>query len=277
MSPASPLKDLTMADYVPALRNAAVVRMVKQLSDVYSTMRISELSKVGPRRMQERRSHAFGLMAGGDCWAAASCGGIWAPGYLQTSAMQRLTPCAPLVHPRPRPQLIPGMSFNEAEAQLVDAVKYGFLSMRIDHRNGTLHFGGQQLESDRVRGHLALLAKRLAKASRMIDPRPASGRAEDARRAALQLCRDHMASEHKRLLARKLLIEKRKEQQEAALLEAEREEERKRQQVRSAAAVCVRAFCECVCACVLLAVDVVSACVLWASRCAAPPAPKRFA
>jgi translation initiation factor 3 subunit A len=46
MSPASPLKDLAMADYVPALRNAAVVRMVKQLSDVYSSMRISELSKV---------------------------------------------------------------------------------------------------------------------------------------------------------------------------------------------------------------------------------------
>jgi translation initiation factor 3 subunit A len=123
------------------------------------------------------------------------------------------------------------MTFNEAEAQLVDAVKYGFLSMRIDHRNGTLHFGGQQLESDRVRGHLALLAKRLAKASSMIDPRPAVGRAEEGRRAALALCRDHMASEHKRLLARKLLIEKRKEQQEAALLEAEREEERRRQQV----------------------------------------------
>lgn len=47
MSPAAPLKDLNMADYVPALRNAAVVRMVKQLSDVYSTMRIEALSKVG--------------------------------------------------------------------------------------------------------------------------------------------------------------------------------------------------------------------------------------
>jgi len=171
MSPASPLKDLAMGDYVPALRNAAVVRMVKQLSEVYSTMRIADFAK-----------------------------------------------------------LIPGMTFNEAETQLVDAVKYGFLALRIDHRNGTLHFGGQQLEGERVRGHLKTLAQRLAKACGMIDPRAAPGRAEDARRAAVALCRGHMESEHKRLLARKLLIEKRKEQQEAALLEAEREEERKRQQ-----------------------------------------------
>lgn len=46
MSPASPLKDLAMGDYVVALRNAAIVRMVKQLSEVYSTMRIEELTKV---------------------------------------------------------------------------------------------------------------------------------------------------------------------------------------------------------------------------------------
>lgn len=195
------------------------------------------------------------------------------------------------------------MSFNEAEAQLVDAVKYGHLSMRIDHRNGTLAFGGQQLEGERVRAHLQSLASRLAKvcvpvdleraarwaawvparaaatclqpaascglpaasarkllkpasmlfihntsahscppqACAMIDPRPATGRAEEARRAAISLCRNHMESEHKRLLARKLLIEKRKEQQEQALLEAEREEERKRQQVRVCVggAVCV--------------------------------------
>lgn len=54
MSAASPVKDLAMADYVPALRNAAVVRMAKQLSEVYSTMRIEELAKVRDKRERER-------------------------------------------------------------------------------------------------------------------------------------------------------------------------------------------------------------------------------
>ncbi|WIA32240.1 hypothetical protein OEZ86_003087 [Tetradesmus obliquus] len=43
------------------------------------------------------------------------------------------------------------------------------LEMRVDHRNGTLHFGSQQLESDKVRSHLSLLAKRMAKAAAMTD------------------------------------------------------------------------------------------------------------
>ena len=233
MSPASPLKDLSMSDYVPALRNAAVVRMVKQLSEVYSTMRISELCKVGQLRAVS--AHTARPETSGPGLCAAEAGSGASPTCRRRPLCWRAdpsvqTPCAaPLSPPR---QLIPGMTFNEAEAQLVDAVKYGFISMRIDHRNGTLQFGGQQLESERVRAHLSNLARRLAAAGAMIDPRP-TGRAEDARRAALSLCRQHMESEHKRLLARKLLIEKRKEQQEAALLEAEREEERKRQQVRA--------------------------------------------
>lgn len=35
--------------------------------------------------------------------------------------------------------------------------------VRIDHRNGTLHFGSQALESERIRDHLAQLAQRLSK------------------------------------------------------------------------------------------------------------------
>ena len=37
--------------------------------------------------------------------------------------------------------------------------------VRIDHRNGTLHFGSQQLENERVRGHMAQLSQRLSKVS----------------------------------------------------------------------------------------------------------------
>lgn len=41
-------------------------------------------------------------------------------------------------------------------------------------------------------------------------------------------CQEHAESEHKRAIARKRLIEKRKEEAEQALQEAEAEEERKR-------------------------------------------------
>ena len=94
--------------------------------------------------------------------------------------------------------------------------------VRIDHRNGTLHYGSQQLESDKVRNHLALLAKRLAKAGSMMDPEP-NAAAEERRHTALKLAREHMASEHRRLVARKQVIEKRKEQQEQLLMEQVRE------------------------------------------------------
>ena len=44
------------------------------------------------------------------------------------------------------------------------------VQVRIDHRNGTVHFGGQQLESDRVRDHISALARRLTKALHMVEP-----------------------------------------------------------------------------------------------------------
>jgi len=45
-----------------------------------------------------------------------------------------------------------------------------FMQVRIDHRNGTVHFGGQQLESDRIRDHISALARRLTKALHMVEP-----------------------------------------------------------------------------------------------------------
>ena len=42
--------------------------------------------------------------------------------------------------------------------------------VRIDHRNGTVHFGGLEVESDQLRDHIAVLTKRLTKAVGMIYP-----------------------------------------------------------------------------------------------------------
>ena len=44
--------------------------------------------------------------------------------------------------------------------------------VQIDHRNGTVHFGGQQLESERLRDHVSALARRLAKALQAVQPAP---------------------------------------------------------------------------------------------------------
>lgn len=60
--------------------------------------------------------------------------------------------------------------------------------MRIDHRNGTLAFGGQQLEAERIRGHLSTLARGLNKALTMIHPPSAPDR--DTKRAAAMQVRE---------------------------------------------------------------------------------------
>ena len=74
----------------------------------------------------------------------------------------------------------------------------------------------QSLESDGLRDHLAVFADHLNKARQMIHP--------PARKASkigslLPTLTEVVEKEHKRLLARKSVIEKRKEEQERQLLE----------------------------------------------------------
>lgn len=74
----------------------------------------------------------------------------------------------------------------------------------------------QGLESDKLHDHLAVLAESLNKARAMIYPTPkkASKLGE-----VLPGLGEIVDKEHKRLLARKSIIEKRKEEQERQLLE----------------------------------------------------------
>ncbi len=48
------------------------------------------------------------------------------------------------------------------------------LQARVDHKNGTVHFGGLKAESDQIKDHIASLAQRLAKACAMISPAASS-------------------------------------------------------------------------------------------------------
>lgn len=85
----------------------------------------------------------------------------------------------------------------------MDAVRSGYFQARFDHKNNTVHFGGQEVESERVRGHIATMAKRLTRALAMINPAPAAER--EARRARLvALALETADAENARLTKRKV-------------------------------------------------------------------------
>jgi len=75
----------------------------------------------------------------------------------------------------------------------------------------------QDLESEKVKNHLTILAKRLKKACLMINPSSVERPSRQIMPfAELQTV---VEKEHKKLLARKVLIERRKEEQERQMLE----------------------------------------------------------
>ena len=120
---------------------------------------------------------------------------------------------------------VPFFSRGELDALVADAAARGAVSARIDHAAGVLVFGGPTLDADALRGALALCAARAAAAlARTRGDRAATA----ARAAAVAAARDSADTEHKRALARKIVIERRKEAAERAAAEAEREEEEKR-------------------------------------------------
>ncbi|KAJ4975686.1 hypothetical protein NE237_000792 [Protea cynaroides] len=122
-------------------------------------------------------------------------------------------------------RMIPFFDFSVVEKISVDAVKYNFISIKVDHRKGAIIFRNLELESDRLRDHLAILAESLNKARNLIYP---PVKKESKLGESLPGLAEIVDKEHKRLLARKSIIEKRKEEQERQMLEMEREEESKR-------------------------------------------------
>ncbi|XP_054781160.1 eukaryotic translation initiation factor 3 subunit A [Prosopis cineraria] len=121
--------------------------------------------------------------------------------------------------------MIPFFDFSVVEKISVDAAKHQFVSMKVDHMRNVVVFCKTSLESDGLRDHLANFAEHLNKARQMIYP---PDRKPSKIAALLPTLNEVVAKEHKRLLARKSIIEKRKEEQERQLLEMEREEESKR-------------------------------------------------
>ncbi|KAK1326232.1 Eukaryotic translation initiation factor 3 subunit A [Acorus calamus] len=122
-------------------------------------------------------------------------------------------------------KMIPFSDFSAVEKISVDAAKYNFVAMKIDHSRSCIHFGNMDFESDRLRDHLTVLAESLSKVRGLIHPLTKKASKPDTYILGLA---DIVDKEHKRLLARKSIIEKRKEEHERQMLEMEREEESKR-------------------------------------------------
>ncbi|XVF41821.1 hypothetical protein PTKIN_Ptkin01aG0311300 [Pterospermum kingtungense] len=170
LASASSVAEVQLSQYVPSLEKLATLRMLKQVSQVYQTMKIESLS-----------------------------------------------------------QMIPYFDFSMVEKISVDAVKHNFIAMKVDHMKGVVLFGNMGLESDKLRDHLTILAESLNKARAMVYP---SAKKASKLSEILPDLGEIIDKEHKRLLARKSIIEKRKEEQERQLLEMEREEESKRQMLQ---------------------------------------------
>ena len=185
-SSAFPDISVDLSRHTPALKFVAVLRMLQQLAQVYSNMKTSNLV-----------------------------------------------------------QLVPCMTFGEIESIIVNAVKSrhikvrrfctqqkvirrepSVLQIRINHKDGSLHFGDDNLDSENFTQRLSQLAERFGTAQMMIH--------EPSRNtkllSVLSEAREKMHEEHEIALARKQLIEQRKEEQEQFLLEKERAEERKRRE-----------------------------------------------
>ncbi|KAK6144992.1 hypothetical protein DH2020_021812 [Rehmannia glutinosa] len=93
--------------------------------------------------------------------------------------------------------------FPIVEKISVDAVKNNFLAMKMDYRKGAIFFGNKGHDTPSCEENFKI-------------------------RETVSDLVELVEKEHKRLLARKSIIEKRKEEQERQLLEMEREEEAKR-------------------------------------------------
>ncbi|XP_066305887.1 eukaryotic translation initiation factor 3 subunit A-like [Miscanthus floridulus] len=122
-------------------------------------------------------------------------------------------------------RMIPFFDFSVVEKISVDAVKHNFVAIKVNHLSGAVHFGTVDIESDGLSDHLSVLADSLNKARNHI--RPPVKKLTKLGESLISLA-GIVENEHKRLLARKSIIEKRKEELERKILEKEKEEETKR-------------------------------------------------
>ncbi|CAL4977490.1 unnamed protein product [Urochloa decumbens] len=126
-------------------------------------------------------------------------------------------------------RMIPFFDFAVVEKISVDAVKRNFVAIKVNHLSGAVNFGTVDIESDGLSEHLSVLADSLNRARNQI--RPPVKKPSKLGESLVSLA-GVVENEHRRLLARKSIIEKRKEDLERQILEKEKEEETKRASIQ---------------------------------------------
>merc|ERR1719395_190540 len=123
------------------------------------------------------------------------------------------------------------LSFKEVEKVVMEAVKGGFANVRLDHRNGYVIFERQSsiTTDSSVVVSLGKVAGGLQAAFSMLPVSAAAAAARNAERSATsRLHLSQLEEEHRRCLARRVLIERRKEDKENQEKEKEKEENKRR-------------------------------------------------
>ncbi|CAL4957825.1 unnamed protein product [Urochloa decumbens] len=126
-------------------------------------------------------------------------------------------------------RMIPFFDFAIVEKISVDAVKRNFVAIKVNHLSGAVNFGTVDIESDGLSEHLSVLADSLNRARNQI--RPPVKKPSKLGESLVSLA-GVVENEHRRLLARKSIIEKRKEDLERQILEKEKAEETKRASIQ---------------------------------------------
>lgn len=128
--------------------------------------------------------------------------------------------------------LVPFLPYYEVELALVRAVKAGYLSLRIDHQQQMIVFVGDDIQEKSVDDYLVRVATTLRDACRKLTPSTTAASDLDSMKRKrienAEAIRSAVEQEHKRALARKVIIERRKEEAERLLAEQEKEEEERR-------------------------------------------------
>eukprot|EP01113_Clastostelium_recurvatum_P006758 TRINITY_DN1308_c0_g1_i4.p1 TRINITY_DN1308_c0_g1~~TRINITY_DN1308_c0_g1_i4.p1 ORF type:complete len:1098 (+),score=327.22 TRINITY_DN1308_c0_g1_i4:172-3465(+) len=116
-------------------------------------------------------------------------------------------------------RLVNFISTGTWETLLIEVVRRKNMGLRVDHQQGALHFNSISLDSDNIRERLTQLGKNLSEADRMIHATPSSiAEAQKEAEAKAKVKKDlfvkivnALGDEHRRILARKIIIEKWKE------------------------------------------------------------------
>ncbi len=108
-------------------------------------------------------------------------------------------------------QLTSFVSASSPEKLIVQAVRNHYVDARIDHQNGVVHFGSQSLESDSLRDHLTHFATAIQSATKMLNPEKQHQEQQKAAHEQYSKLAARVNEEHKALLARRHVVEKKKE------------------------------------------------------------------